>query len=187
MLWRGVYTRILLLTLVITITPIWLTSTARTDHRHLLVHTEWGSNSEHVEVWRIWFWQNGFICMSNSGSVGEATDLHIRCVPSGGPSIGASDSVSVLPMNIQDWFPLGWTAWISLLSKGLSRVFSSTTVQKHQFFGAQLSLWSPSPAFNISQHQGLFQEVSSSHQVAKVLEFQLQHQSFQWIFRTDFL
>ena len=144
MLWRGVYTRILLLTLVITITPIWLTSTVRTDHRHLLVHTEWGSNSEHVEVWRIWFWQNGFICMSNSGSVGEATDLHIRCVPSGGPSIGASDSVSVLPMNIQDWFPLGWTAWISLLSKGLSRVFSSTTVQKHQFFGAQLSLWSDS-------------------------------------------
>ena len=47
-------------------------------------------------------------------------------------------------------------------------------------------LLSPSPAFNLSQHQGLFQSVSSSHQVAKVLEFQLQHQSFQWIFRTDF-
>ena len=47
---------------------------------------------------------------------------------------------SVLPMNIQDWPPLGWTDWISLLSKGLSRVFSNTTVQKHQFFGAQLSL-----------------------------------------------
>ena len=46
----------------------------------------------------------------------------------------------VLPMNIQDWFPLGWTDWISLQSKGLSRVFSNTTVQKHQFFGAQLSL-----------------------------------------------
>ena len=46
-----------------------------------------------------------------------------------------------LPMNIQDWFPLGWTGWICLLSKGLSRVFSNTTVQKHQFFGAQLSSW----------------------------------------------
>ena len=49
-------------------------------------------------------------------------------------SIGVSASASVLPMNIQDWFPLGWTGWISLLSKGLSRVFSNTTVQKHQFF-----------------------------------------------------
>ena len=59
---------------------------------------------------------------------------------SGGQSIGASASASVLPMNIQDWFPLGWTGWISLQSKGLSRVFSNTTVWKHQFFGAQLSL-----------------------------------------------
>ena len=57
---------------------------------------------------------------------------------SGGQSIGVSASASVLPMNIQDWFPLGWTDWISLQSKGLSRVFSNTTVQKHQFFGAQL-------------------------------------------------
>ena len=55
---------------------------------------------------------------------------------SGGQSIG----VSVLPMNIQDWFPLGWTGWISLKSQGLSRVFSNTTVQNHQYFGAQLSL-----------------------------------------------
>ena len=60
--------------------------------------------------------------------------------PSGGQSIGASASTSVLPMNIEDLFPLGWTSWISLLSKGLSRVFSKTTVQKDQFFGAQLSL-----------------------------------------------
>ena len=59
---------------------------------------------------------------------------------SGGQGIGVSTSVSVLPMNIQDWFPLGWTGWISLQSKGLSRVFSNTTVQKHQFFGARLSL-----------------------------------------------
>ena len=58
---------------------------------------------------------------------------------SGGQSIGASASTSVLPMNTQDWSPLGWTGWISLQSKGLSRVFSDTTVQKHQFFGTQLS------------------------------------------------
>ena len=60
---------------------------------------------------------------------------------SGGQSIGASDLVSVLSMNIQDWFPLGLTGLISLPSKGHSRVFSNTTVQKHQFFGAQPSLW----------------------------------------------
>ena len=63
---------------------------------------------------------------------------------SGGQNIGASASALVLPMNIQDWSPLGWTGWISLQSKGLSRVFSNTTVQKHQFFSAQLSLWSNS-------------------------------------------
>ena len=57
----------------------------------------------------------------------------------GGQSIGVSASTSVLPMSIQYWFPLGWTSWLSLQSKGLSRVFSSTTVQKHQFFGTQLS------------------------------------------------
>ena len=57
----------------------------------------------------------------------------------GGQIIGVSASASVLPMNTQDWFPLGWTGWISLQSKGLSRVFSNTTVQKHQFFGTQLS------------------------------------------------
>ena len=62
---------------------------------------------------------------------------------SGGQIIGASASASVLPMNIQDWFPLGWTGLI-LQSKGLSRVFSNTTVQKHQFFGSQPSLWSNS-------------------------------------------
>ena len=67
-----------------------------------------------------------------------------RFFASRGQSIGVSASASILPMNIQDWFPLGWTGWISLQSKGLSRVFSNTTVQKHQFFGAQLSLWSNS-------------------------------------------
>ena len=59
---------------------------------------------------------------------------------SGGQSIGVSASASVLLMNIQDWFPLQWTGWISLQCKGLWRVFSNTTVQKHQFFGTQLSL-----------------------------------------------
>ena len=59
---------------------------------------------------------------------------------SGGQSIGVSASASLLPMNTQDWSPLEWTGWISLQTKGLSRVFSNTTVQKHQFFSAQLSL-----------------------------------------------
>ena len=63
---------------------------------------------------------------------------------SGGQSIGGSALASLLPMDIQDWFPLGWTGWISFLSKGLSRVFSNTTVQNHQFFSSQLSLQSNS-------------------------------------------
>ena len=62
----------------------------------------------------------------------------------GGQSIGVAASASVLPMNTQDWFPLGWINWISLQSKGLSSIFSNTTVQKHQFFSAQLSLQSNS-------------------------------------------
>ena len=163
-------------------------------------------------------------------------------------------------MNIEVWFPFPLTGLISFHSKGLSRVFSSTTIQKHQFFGSPLSLWSLSypymnavkaialtiqtfvsshvqfscsvvsnslwpcsmpglpvhhqlpestqthvhqvgdaiqpshpllspspPALNPSQHQGLFKWVSSSHQVAKVLEFQLQPQTFQWTPRTDLL
>ena len=65
-------------------------------------------------------------------------------LPSGGQSIGASAVASILPVNIQDWFPLGLTGWISLQFKGLSRVFSNTTVQKHQFFNPQLSLFSNS-------------------------------------------
>ena len=59
---------------------------------------------------------------------------------SGGQNIGVSASASVLPMNILDWFPLGWTGWISFQSKGLSRLFCNTIVQKHQFFSVQLSL-----------------------------------------------
>ena len=61
--------------------------------------------------------------------------------PWGGQSTRLSASASVLPMNTQRWSPLGWTGWISLQSKGLARVFSNTTVQKHQFFGAQLSFF----------------------------------------------
>ena len=63
-----------------------------------------------------------------------------QLIASGGQSIGVSASTSVLPMNIQDWFPLGWTGWLSLQSKEFSTVFSNTTVQKHQFFSTQLSL-----------------------------------------------
>ena len=70
--------------------------------------------------------------------------LRSQFFASGGQSIRVSASASGLPMNIQDWFPLGWTGWISLQSKGLSRVFSNTTAQKHQSFSAQPSLWSNS-------------------------------------------
>ena len=73
---------------------------------------------------------------------------------SGGQSIGVSASTPVFPMNIQDWFPLGWTGWISLQSKGLSRVFFNSTVQKHQFFGTQLYgpnfLYSPSKVVRVN-------------------------------------
>ena len=74
---------------------------------------------------------------------------------SGGQSIGASASASVLPMSIRDWSPLEWTGWISLRSKGLSRVFSNTTVQKHQFFSAQSSL-----SFNSHIHMWLLENHS---------------------------
>ena len=66
--------------------------------------------------------------------------LRTQFFTSGGQRIGVSASASILPMNIQVWFPLGWTGWISLQSKGLSRVFSNIIVQKHQFFSLQLSL-----------------------------------------------
>ena len=97
----------------------------------------------------------------------------------GGQSIGVSASASLLPMNIQDWFPLGWTGWFSLQFKGLSHitVFSSATVQKDLFFYHQFS----------SVHFSCSVMSSSLHQVAKVLEFQFQRQSFQWTPRTDLL
>ena len=78
---------------------------------------------------------SSFPIPSQSGSF-----LRSQLLASGGQSVGASASTSVLPMNIQGWFPLGWTGWISLQSKGLSRIFSSTTVKKHQFFSTQPSL-----------------------------------------------
>ena len=88
---------------------------------------------------------------------------------SGGQSIGVSASASVLPMNIQDWFPLGWTDWISLQSKGLSRVSSNSTLQKHQFFGDKLSLW-----FNSHIHTWLLEKPKpwlDGHLLAKYLCF----------------
>jgi len=72
-----------------------------------------------------------------------------------GQSSGASASASILPMNIQDWFPLGLIGLISLQSKGLSRVFSNTTVQKHQFFGIQLSLWSNSHTYMTTEKNSI--------------------------------
>ena len=74
----------------------------------------------------------------------------------GGQSIAVSASASVLPMNTQDWSPLGWTGWISLQSKGLSRVFSNATVQKHQFFGTQLSSQSNFRAHLKTKHTNVF-------------------------------
>ena len=166
-----------------------------------------------------------------------------RLFLSGGQSIGASTLASVLSVNIQGWFPLGLTGLISLLSEGLSRVFSSTIDWKHKFFGAQPSFWSAiafssvqslsrvwlfptpwiaacqaslsitisrsslkltcielvmpfshlilccplPPAPNPSQHQSLFQWVNSSHEVTRVLEFQLYHHSLQRTPRADLL
>ena len=78
-------------------------------------------------------------CLQSCPESGSFTRSQFFAI--GGQSVGASAPASVLPMNIQDWFPLGLTGLISLQSKGLSRVFSNTTLQKHQFFSAQLSLW----------------------------------------------
>ena len=83
-----------------------------------------------------------FPCLQSFPASGSF--LMSQLFASGDQSIGALVLVSVLPVNIQDWFPLGLTGWISLQSKGLSRVFSNTTVQKHQFFGSQPSLQSNS-------------------------------------------
>ena len=81
-----------------------------------------------------------FLLSSIFPSIGWDSFQMSQFFTTGGQSIGVSASASVLPMNIQDWFPLGGTGWISLQSKGLSRVFSNTIVQRHQFFDTQLSL-----------------------------------------------
>ena len=84
-------------------------------------------------------------CLQSFPASGSCPDEEkSQLFTSAGQSIGASASLSVLPVNIQSWFPLGLTSLIPLQSKGLSRVFSNTTVWKHQFFGAQSSLWSNS-------------------------------------------
>ena len=90
-------------------------------------------------------------CLAHpSGSPSCPTSLHQITIFffSGGQSFGVPDSSSILPMNIQDLFSLGWTGWSSLMSKRLSRVFSNTTVQKHQSFGTQLSSQSNSHAWH---------------------------------------
>ena len=81
---------------------------------------------------------SSFFCIQSFPASGSFPVSHF--FTSGCQSIGVSALASVLPMNTQDWFPLGWTGWISLKSKGLSRVFSNTTVQKYQFFSTQFSL-----------------------------------------------
>ena len=86
------------------------------------------------------------------------------------PWTAAHQEASVLPMNIQDWFPLGWTGWISLQSRRLSRVFSSTTVRKHQFFGVQPSLWPSSHIRTWLLHLTTFYAFSFFTQVVN-LEF----------------
>ena len=93
--------------------------------------------SNHLILWHLLFLLSSIFPASGSF-------LMSQLFTSGGQSTGAPASASVLPMNIQDWSSLGLTGWISLQSKVLSRVFSNTTVQKHQFFSVQLSLWSNS-------------------------------------------
>ena len=106
-----------------------------TNSRSLLKHTHWVSDAIQPSYPLSSPSPPAFNLFPASGSFPMS-----QFFASGGQSIGVSASAPVLPMNIQDWFPLGWTGLISLPSKGLSRVFSSTTVQKHQFFSTQLSL-----------------------------------------------
>ena len=105
--------------------------------QHLLelvqTHVHWGGDAIQLSP------VIPFSCLQSFPASGSF--LMNQLFTSGGQSTGVSASTSVLPMNIQDWFPLGLTWWISLESKGLSRVFSNTTVQKLHFFGTLLSLW----------------------------------------------
>ena len=97
-----------------------------------------------------------FSCLQSFSALGSF--LISQLFASGGQSIGVSALASVLPVNIQDWFPLGLTGWISLQSKGLSRVFSCTTVQKYHFFTNHSSLW-----FNSHIHTWLPKNQSFDH------------------------
>ena len=103
-------------------------------------------------------------------------------------STGVLASASFLPKNTQDWSPLEWTSWISLQTNGLLRVFSNTTFQSINSLVLSF-LHSPTltSIHDYWKNHGLLKWVSSSYQVAKVLSFRLQHQSFQWVFWTDFL
>ena len=100
------------------------------------------SNSYPLSCWCHWTISSSVIPFSSCPQSFPASGSFqmSQHFPWGGQSIGVSDSASVLLMNTQDWFPLGWTGWISLQSRGPSRVFSNATVQKHQFFCAQLPL-----------------------------------------------
>ena len=102
----------------------------------------WLSGHEFEQAWGVGDEQGSLACCWPWGlkELNMTEQLNWTELKLTGQRIGVSASASVLLMNIQDWFPLGWTGWISLQSKGLSRVFSNTTIQKHQFFGAQLSL-----------------------------------------------
>ena len=118
-----------------------------TYHVSLSITNSWScSNSSPLSQWchlTIWFSVVPFsshLQFSPASGSFPVSQFFI----SGGQIIGVSASASVFSLNVQDWFPLGWTGWISLQSKGLSRVFSYTTVQKHQFFSTQLSLQSSS-------------------------------------------
>ena len=150
-----VYTTIIIsissLTLAVQLNSIQLLS-----HVWLFVTSWTAAHQASLSITNSW----GLLKLMSIKSVMPSNHLIILCVPfsshlqsfpalesflmsqfftSGGQSIGDSASASVLPTNSQDWYPLGWTGWISSLSKGLSRVFSNTTVQKHQLFSAQLS------------------------------------------------
>ena len=128
---------------------------------HLVVsHSWWSYRLQHAKLPcqsptpRAYSCPSSWWCHSTISSSVIPFSSHLKFFPasgsfpmsqfftSGGQRTVASASGSVLPMSIQDWFPLGWTGWISVQYKGLSRISSNTTVQKHQFFGIGLSLWS---------------------------------------------
>ena len=112
------------------LSPVWLFATSWTAARQA---------SLSFTIWSL------LKLMSIEGVMPSSVTPFSSCLfASGAQSIGASASASVFPMNIQGWFPLGWTGLIFLLSKGLSRVFSNTTVWKHQFFSSRPFLWSSS-------------------------------------------